>query len=572
MKKIFYSLMAVAAVLFASSCEDRLDIPQKGVVSQEDFYITDADAQSALTSAYYTMAGYYSQNWPEIGWNDSPYLALWSYASDDMYAAGQNKTDNTSQQELNSFRFDNNNPMVSGAYKSYYQAIYPCNLVIDHFDGEKATSDTKKKCVAEARVLRAYSYLMLALGWGNPPLIDHCILASERPSNCESQEFLLNWVAEECDKALPDLDARTSLDDKNSTVKVTKAFAYGIKGKALLSMKKWTEAKAALANVVNDTLYQLLPSNRMEDLFHVEGDGNYETVFEFNLVYDASVSGYDARGCRNLPYLWNWRNDKMLGPDGPGTLYVNQGWGECVPSKKFIDLLIANDGINSARRKAWVKTYDEVLYEMPYSTDDSCSTKEMKEGDRNRGITASDGLYGMVGYFPWKRNIRETDLAPGWGMIKQNFPLMRVPEVYLMYAEACAMLGETTGKGLEVLNKIQTRAQSQTVIATLSMNAVKTEKYLECWLECTRFQDLIRWGDAATELADNGKYLPSYCDAMFTLGENKHRGYVDESDAAWCLNLYGSKVGFHTGKNELFPFPFAETQINPNITQNPGWE
>ena len=87
----------------------------------------------------------------------------------------------------------------------------------------------------------------------------------------------------------------------------------------------------------------------MEDLFHVEGDGNYETVFEFNLVYDASVSGYDARGCRNLPYLWNWRNDKMLGPDGPGTLYVNQGWGECVPSKKFLDLLIA-DFLRNHRR------------------------------------------------------------------------------------------------------------------------------------------------------------------------------------------------------------------------------
>ena len=572
MKKIFYSLIAVAAIVSTSSCEDRLDIPQKGVVAQEDFYITDADAESALTSAYYTMAGYYSQNWPEVGWNDSPYLALWCYASDDMYAAGQNKTDNTSQQELNSFRFDNNNPMVTGAYKSFYQSIYPCNLVIDNFDGDKATSETKKKCVAQARVLRAYSYLMLALGWGNPPLVDHCISASERPANCESQEFLLNWVADECDKALPYLDARSSLDDKNSTVKVTKAFAYGIKGKALLSMKKWADAKTALSNIVNDTLYKLLPSDKMEDLFHVEGDGNYETVFEFNLVYDANIQGYDARGCRNLPYLWNWRNDKMLGPDGEGTLYVNQGWGECVPSKKFIDLLIANDGINSARRKAWVKTFDEVLYEMPYSSDDSCTTKEMKEGDPHRGITATDGLYGMVGYFPWKRNIRTTDLAPGWGMIKQNFPLMRLPEVYLMYAEACAMQGETTGKGLEVLNAIQNRAQSQTVSASLSMNAVKTEKYLECWLECTRFQDLIRWGDAATELADNGKYLPSFCDAMFTLGEAKHRGYVDESDAAWCLNLHGNKVGFHVGKNELFPFPFAETQINPNITQNPGWE
>ena len=149
-----------------------------------------------------------------------------------------------------------------------------------------------------------------------------------------------------------------------------------------------------------------------------------------------------------------------------------------------------------------------------------------------------------------------------------NLTLMRYPEVLLLYAEACAQTGDD-GSGLAALKLVNERAGSKTPVTKCDMETVKTEKLLEMWLDGTRFQDLVRWGDAAKELADNGKYYPSYYDALSKLGEAKHRGYVDASDADWCAKIYS--VGFKAGKNELFPFPFNEMQLNPNLVQNPGY-
>ena len=64
----------------------------------------------------------------------------------------------------------------------------------------------------------------------------------------------------------------------------------------------------------------------------------------------------------------------------------------------------------------------------------------------------------------------------------------------------------------------------------------------------------------------NGEDYPSFCDAMFTKGEATHRGYIERGDADWCKKLYN--VGFKKGKHEVFPFPFKEMQINPNLKQN----
>ena len=70
---------------------------------------------------------------------------------------------------------------------------------------------------------------------------------------------------------------------------------------------------------------------------------------------------------------------------------------------------------------------------------------------------------------------------------------------------------------------------------------------------------------------DNGKSFPNFCDKFFTQGAAKHEGYVDYSDADWCIKLYPN-LGFQRGKHELFPFPYSETSVNENIKQNPGWE
>lgn len=568
MKKILIALTVLSAALVFTGCEKRLDIPRKGVVDFTSFYQTDEDAESALVAAYYTAGRFFSNTmWTTAGWNDCPFLSMWEYATDEIYVAGSDKTDGQSGNEIQAFRMDYNNSLIAGTYECYYMIIKAANDVIDHFDGELADTPVKKRCVAEARVIRAQAQLLLALGWGTAPIVENNLTGSDKPANAESQDAVLQWVADECDKAIPDLTSKSSVNDKKGAVKVTKEFAYALKGKALISKHDYAGAKTALKKVIDSKLYALVPGDKMATLNHHSGRATSEAVFELNFDWFAGMNSY-GRTQPNFRWLWSWRSDHMNPPTGPNTEFVEGGWGWVNPSQKFVDKILAYDGADSYRRKAWIKSYDEVLYEMPYSSDSQCPTKADKEADKNRGITDA-GIYGNVGWFMWKRLYRSEDRVMEDGNVGNwNLTLMRYPEVLLLYAEACAQTGDD-GSGLAALKLVNERAGAKTPVTKCDMETVKTEKFLEMWLDGTRFQDLVRWGDAAKEMADNGKYYPTYYDALSKLGEAKHRGYVDASDADWCAKIYS--VGFKAGKNELFPFPFNEMQLNPNLVQNPGY-
>jgi hypothetical protein len=568
MKKILIALTVLSAALVFTGCEKRLDIPRKGVVDLTSFYQTDEDAESALVAAYYTAGRFFSNTmWTSAGWNDCPFLSMWEYATDEIYVAGSDKTDGQSGNEIQAFRMDYNNSLIAGTYECYYMIIKAANDVIDHFDGEKADTPVKKRCVAEARIIRAQAQLLLALAWGTAPIVESNLTGSDKPANAESQDAVLQWIADECDKAIPDLTSKSSVNDKKGAVKVTKEFAYALKGKALISKHDYAGAKTALKKVIDSKLYALVPGDKMATLNHHSGRATSEAVFELNFDWFSGMNSY-GRTQPNFRWLWSWRSDHMNPPTGPNTEFVEGGWGWVNPSQKFVDKILAYDGADSYRRKAWIKSYDEVLYEMPYSSDSQCPTKADKEADKNRGITDA-GIYGNVGWFMWKRLYRSEDRVMDDGNVGNwNLTLMRYPEVLLLYAEACAQTGDD-GSGLAALKLVNERAGAKTPVTKCDMETVKTEKFLEMWLDGTRFQDLVRWGDAAKEMADNGKYYPTYYDALSKLGEAKHRGYIDTSDADWCSKIYS--VGFKAGKNELFPFPFNEMQLNPNLVQNPGY-
>ena len=55
MKKILIPL-AICGLFLVGCSQDRLDIPQKGVISMDDFYKTDDDAEQALVNAYAAIA------------------------------------------------------------------------------------------------------------------------------------------------------------------------------------------------------------------------------------------------------------------------------------------------------------------------------------------------------------------------------------------------------------------------------------------------------------------------------------------------------------------------------------
>jgi hypothetical protein len=381
----------------------------------------------------------------------------------------------------------------------------------------------------------------------------------------------MEWVAKEIDAALPDLEERKGQDDYEGAIKITKGFAYAIKGKALLWKGDYSGAKTALEEVIKSDKYKLVPSEDMTKIGHNNGKGSSEIVFEFNLVSDGTTS-LGNRQIGNFPYTFNWRFE-FLKPLQPDKCNLNKdGWGWTNPSKEFCEALIANDGLESARRKAWIITYDEMLYNLAWVSDGDDFTPgktEAKENDPERGVKQE--YYGNAGYFCWKTVMHEPgdNLNQNWcGTWNMNFTLMRYAEVLLMYAEACAQLGEKSGSGLDALHLIQDRAKSDHRSTELTLEEVQNEKWFEMFQDGCRAVDLIRWKKLETlKTADHEVWN---LDDKLRLGQSDKHEAVVVKDAQ--SDIYkNAGAGFKEGKHELLPFPQQVVDLNPGIKQNPGW-
>ena len=578
MKKILLVLSLAATSLLVGCNQDLLNISQKGVLPMEDFYKTDDDAVAALATVYVDTFKNFAFMGEVTGYNYGPWFGLTNYQGDDVYLAGSGPDDCVSEREFHDFRFTNDNNVVLGGYTMFYRSIQKCNLVICNFTEEKVgtLTSTMKQCIAEARAMRAFDHLMLAIYWGTPPIVEEVITGEARPANSESQAAVLDWVVKEIDLALPDLTERSSVNDRAGAVRITKGFANAIKGKALLWKGDYSEAKKALGTVINSGKYALVPSERIGELLHADGKANEESVFEFSLEFDPALLDYFAVASRtgwNAHMTFNWRFENMQNGASVNDSQVNNnGWGWMNPTGAFARKLIENDGMDSARRKAWIMTYDEYLYNVQWSNDEGFvpGKTDAKAKDKARGINAV-GVYGCEGYFNWKTVVHKAqeDLcAVGEG--QRNLSIMRYAEVLLMYAECCAKLGDD-GSGLKALNSIQQRAQANHISTACTLDEVKTEKMLELWMEGCRSVDLIRWGDTATlESADS--YVPTFRDKLTDGMSDAHEGYVSDNGADFYKKNYGSNLGYKKGKHEFLPFPKREIDLNPEIKQNPNWD
>lgn len=586
MKKILFSVLAVAALFAAVSCEKNLDIPQKGVSAYETFYKTDADAESALTAAYARFATYVTGRGNAFIY--VPIRAALNNCADDMYAAGSNFGDNDYMAQLDEFRYDPGNEVIGNLYSGLFLANYACNLVIDNF--KEANSTVAQRCVAEARVMRAYIYFVLTALWDCPPFIDHVIAeglpynADKDPENPMSHNDLFKWVASECADAANALNERASKSDKDGAVKVTKGFAYALQGKALLFAGDAAGAKTALKKVIDSGKYDLVPGAKYADLFHVEGDCCEEKVFESNIEYNSGIGawgGINQRSTWMEANIWNWRSDHFVKGASPQGKYTGgaDGWGGLGVPQWFGDEFFANDG-HSYRFDATFKAIDDAVYNMEYNNEEinAMSLADKMKSDKIGIADTKDGLYGQSFWLPFKQMLRGSDCgAYGNNVRLNNNMVMRYAEVLLLYAEACANSGDASQAAWAV-NKIRERA-GLTPLASVDMNVIKKEKSYELWNEGCRYLDLLRWGDTAN-LAKAGQDVPKLFDKLFRApqdGEKVTWQYGTEANSRfYTVSTHeaidkGNTVGFQD-KHKFFPFPTSVMDKNINLVQNPGWE
>ena len=597
MKKILFStilaLAATGTMTLTTSCEDQLDIEQKGVIPTENFYKTDADAEAALVAAYEGfMCNVMGRNHDGGGPGTyTPLKLILNECGDDVLAAGANSGDNTFGIMLNQFYYDAEAEVPKHMYTGLYHSVYDCNLVLDHF--AKGTTAVQKRCAAEARVLRAYDYFLLANLWGTPPLVTKTLDPSAQPFNCDkdpehpiNHQQLIEWIAQECENAANDLDERKSKDDKDGAVKVTKGFAYALAGKAYLFAKQYDKAKIALKKVIDSEKYDLVPGEKYADNFHIEGDANEEKVFEVNFEYNTGKTNWGGMIQRSSwmeTNYWDWRADHFVA--SPNKVYCGgvDGWGGLGVPQWFGDEFYANDG-DSYRLKATLKHIDDAVYHMSYGKDeiDNMTDEQKKTSDKIGINDPLQGLYGNSTWLAFKQIMRASDTDGkkyGDNIRLNNYLVMRYAEVLLNYAEACLQTGDQA-EAKKYINMIQKRAGSKTISETVDMDVLKKEKSYELWLEGCRWFDIMRWNDtkAIDRLTKAGTVVPHLFDKVFRAPK------ADDQDVKWehgseaNSRFYTTntpetnfKVGFKKGKHEFFPYPQTVLDKNPNLQQNPGW-
>lgn len=534
--KKYLSIMAVVALSLTACDTDKLQIEQQGTLNTDTYTTADDDGVKAFIAAVY--AGIMGDSYESvIGGNQAScytynlyWDALMSMEAGEQY--GYTGTASATE--------------YAQIWCYFYQTIMRCTMIIENLPNNTvASADVIEQVIAEARAIRAIGMMYLVQLYGTPPLADHLLEGDE--GNTPAEESW-EWIESELNEAAESLPTKSGLGGQ-STIggRITREAAYAYLGKAQLWQENYTEAASTLYDkVISTGKYALYDSFTYFNMAS-ESDYSDENIWEFDFSDDSSVStgqegGFDLV-CFSPPiYYWYHTYASLL-----------MAWNMAgCASADFAEFLIQHDGADSDRYEASIL--------------DVCTASTM-------GLYNDIPIASCQGYLRVKSVCRAEDLT---GTFPYNYSLrntayMRYSEVLLNYAEAVCMGGSSGSSlsGLEALNLVRRRAGLEDA-PSLSMDnetyGIKAERRAEFFYEGKRFIDLVRWGDAADVLADCGTYSYSttLTDAYEVSGVTIYMGYEVNSSTT-------QQSGFVSGKNELFPIPQSEININKNLTQNPGW-
>ncbi|MBQ9203979.1 MAG: RagB/SusD family nutrient uptake outer membrane protein [Prevotella sp.] len=135
---------------------------------------------------------------------------------------------------------------------------------------------------------------------------------------------------------------------------------------------------------------------------------------------------------------------------------------------------------------------------------------------------------------------------------ESDWPLIRVGDIALLYAELSNELNGPTSTAFQYLNMVRERAGLPAYTSSELSNtydfreAVRKERRLELAFENHRWFDLLRWGNAATTI---NSYLSS---------ESFYAGY------SYTVNPIAEW-------QTMLPVPVSVFNINPDVAQNAGY-
>ena len=541
----FLTVMLMASAGVFVSCEDQLNIPQQGVQVIDDFYKTDEQAINALADLYTQFRSTYSS-----------LIGTLDVLADDSYGGWANVGDNAGNAHaFNTFTHDAQRGATM--YSNPAGIIRRVNTIL-----ARLVPDTpeKKRVQAESKVMRAWAYSYMAQLFGDVPLFEEEItgLNAEAPRTPVSEVWALVNKDYEDAIASGDLPSKSSLNDKDNILRITKEAAQAWYGKSLLWQGKWNESATQLKTVINSGKYQLMGDAELKDhnneldfgyIIRAKNNLSTEAIFEFNSKVDQTGdSGGSAYGGIGN----SWRGDQLI-YDGkvvgniPVLNLAGNGWGGTGTSRKSLyDAFVEMEGPDGFRLKGSIMTWNDF---------------------QALDIGINGFYFSSEGYWDFKFRPILTEAGPwvaGTGFeiytLFNSWKPMRYAEVLLNAAEACIRSNDAVS-ALTYINLVRERAHLNP-LGSVTLTDIKKEKRLELYREGSRYIDLVRWeilGDsdgitASGMLSEQGKQLPQF---------------MPDGTVTWPYQY--TNYGWKKGKHELLPIPQTELNANRYIVQNPGY-
>ncbi|MFC4871058.1 RagB/SusD family nutrient uptake outer membrane protein [Negadavirga shengliensis] len=299
-KKIIYYLLLLLMPLFVA-CEDMLDEPAFSQLEPGNFLSTAEGIESLLYAAF--AEGYIN------GYSAKCRMNLESWATDIEWQTdgGENRI---AAQMIN-FTWDPSLDWLFGnMWARPYRAIRNTNVLLENVDNANISGDLKSLYAAEARFIRALSYVHLYSWYGPVPLRKSTEDPLELPRAAEQE--LRGFIESELSEIIPVLPLP---GDEVNYGRPNRGAAMALLCKYYLNTKQWQQAADMAENVIHLNRYSLYPE--YQNLFKVENERNSEFILVnphspladgMNYMNGAFPPGFQRDPITGLAMQSNWAN------------------------------------------------------------------------------------------------------------------------------------------------------------------------------------------------------------------------------------------------------------------------
>jgi hypothetical protein len=594
MKK-YLILFAASTALLLGGCKKFLDRKPLDQSAASTFLSNQAEMEQGLV-------GVYASSFWGIA-NNVPLLFAMESTTDLAIRRGGNPEDLAALGDAGPFTVNNSIPGLG--WSQAYKLVQRANQQLVGMENGKANVSPQVygRIKAETLVLRAWAYFHLAMWFGDVPYyrtmpkVGEVLSATRTPV-----ATIVADLYKDLDEAVAGFNAANT-PAVQSMGMVNKGVALGLKAKLALLVKDYRTAAEATKAVIDGGHYSLNP--RYTDLFILSGQqANAGREIMFNQTYPTDVLDpqnwlavitipRQVTTSQSSHFPSQVLVDRFETKDGrridasaqydPANPKNNRDnrlrWTVYMQGDTMVHNVAkaASGAYTQPKERTIYNIYSNIRRRFNWNTGvyDNVTGNNDWIGAQAAGIqwqVSATGNIGGVGYV-WRKYVDSTQYS--WET-KTGYILMRYAEILLMYAEAKTELGEIDNTVTAAINAVRTRAGQPAVTSTGQSElrqVIRRERVAEFAAEGLRLFDLRRWG--IYEKANSFPVVGAASDPAIAPATPT----FDADDVPNYSNSVNQRIRFrnqsrnnNNAKYRLWPIPQSEIDMNPNLTQNTGWQ